>query len=288
MSKGTSGNFKNIINMWDTLTLLILIRKQEDFSQKSCFKKWYKKDYLRIMDSMLVHSCIAWNMSAKLKGVFRTTLDNATLRMYVAKYMLHWKDPIDENKSPIVLPVIIDNHLAKPISKSEAACIWYLVCGSESSIPWNHIVICLNPKCGMSAHSHIPDKTNSSFSRFKKFMGCLVFRWLIMNNQMDYSLLYWTIRATKISKNFLKNHNKRNQQKRYMLYAIGFNVCMPTVWWKKMKKATVTNRLVNITLEMNGKVANLVIFLRTCLKHPCEEYSKMGLSKLKMYFNNIP
>ncbi len=63
--------------------------------------------------------------SAKLKGAFRTTLDNATWRLYVAKRMLNWKDLMDENESTMVLPVVIDNHITKAISKTEPACIQY-------------------------------------------------------------------------------------------------------------------------------------------------------------------
>ncbi len=40
------------------------------FTEKSWFKKWYKKGYLRIMDFMLVDGCVAWNMTSKLKGLF--------------------------------------------------------------------------------------------------------------------------------------------------------------------------------------------------------------------------
>ncbi len=76
------------------------------FTENSCFKKQYKKGYLGIMDFMLVNTCVAWNMSANLKGVFRTTLDNATWRTYVAKHMLNWNDLMDENESPIVIPVV--------------------------------------------------------------------------------------------------------------------------------------------------------------------------------------
>ncbi len=72
------------------------------FTEESCFKKFYKRGYLGIMDSMLVTGRIAWDTSAKLRRVFRTTLDNATWRMYVAKHMFNWKDLMDENKSPMV------------------------------------------------------------------------------------------------------------------------------------------------------------------------------------------
>ncbi len=48
------------------------------------------------MDFMLVNDCVAWNMSIKLKGVFRTMIDNSTWRMYVAELMLNWIDPMVE------------------------------------------------------------------------------------------------------------------------------------------------------------------------------------------------
>ncbi len=46
------------------------------FTEKSCFKKWYKKVYLGIINFMRVNSLNAWNMSATLKGAFRTTLND--------------------------------------------------------------------------------------------------------------------------------------------------------------------------------------------------------------------
>ncbi len=46
------------------------------FTQKSSFKKWYKKGYHGVMDFMLVNDHVAWKMSAKLKGGFRTMIDN--------------------------------------------------------------------------------------------------------------------------------------------------------------------------------------------------------------------
>ncbi len=83
---------------------------------------------------MLVNGCVAWNMSAKMKGVFRSAIDNSTWRMYVTKNLLNWKDPIDEFKLSILSPVIIDNHCPKPISKSATACIRCVVFGLETNI----------------------------------------------------------------------------------------------------------------------------------------------------------
>ncbi len=142
------------------------------------------------MDFMLVNGCIAWNMSSTLKGDFSTTLDNATWRMYVAKHMLTWKDPMDENESPKVLSVVIDNHLAKPILPTEPAGICCLVCGLETSI-WeslgicmidtcgqssNHLAICLNSQCCISAHSHVLDRNKQFIFNIQDFHGVSCFQ----------------------------------------------------------------------------------------------------------------
>ncbi len=54
---------------------------------------------------MSVNGCVAWNVSAKLKGVFRTTIDNSEWRILVAKLMVNWKDPMVECKTTIFSPV---------------------------------------------------------------------------------------------------------------------------------------------------------------------------------------
>ncbi len=43
-----------------------------------------------------------------------------------------------------------------------------------------------------------------------------------------------------------------------------------------------------ITDEMNENAANQIIVPRICLNHPCEEFSKMDLCKLKIYFSSLP
>ncbi len=83
---------------------------------------------------MLVNGCVAWNMSAKMKGVFRSAIDNSTWRMYATKNLLNWKGPIDKFESSIFSPVVIDNHSPKPISKSAIARIRCVLCGLETSI----------------------------------------------------------------------------------------------------------------------------------------------------------
>ncbi len=83
---------------------------------------------------MLVNGHVSWNMSAKLKEIFRTTIDNSTWRMYVAKLMLNWRDPMVECERTILLPVLTDNHFLKPISKSSKVCVWCVVCGLKTNI----------------------------------------------------------------------------------------------------------------------------------------------------------
>ncbi len=121
----------------------------------------------------------------KIERVFRTTVDKATWRMYVAKHMLNWKDPIDGIESPILIPVVINNHLPKPISKSEWVHIWCLVCGLQTSI-WkslviqtvntcdqssNHMARYVCPKCGISAHSHVSYKNKRIVINIPEFCG---------------------------------------------------------------------------------------------------------------------
>ncbi len=56
---------------------------------KSHFKKWCKKG-----NFMLVNGYIAWNMLAKMKGIFRETIDNSNWRVFVAELMINWTVPI--------------------------------------------------------------------------------------------------------------------------------------------------------------------------------------------------
>ncbi len=124
------------------------------------------------MDFMLGIGRIAWNMPAKLKGVFRTTLDNVTWRMYVAKHMLKGKYLIDEIESPILLPLVIGKHPPKANIEIRTCMHLVLICGLETRF-WkslgihsadtcdrssNHMTICVNPKCRISAHSHVSYK----------------------------------------------------------------------------------------------------------------------------------
>ncbi len=110
---------------------------------------------------------------------------------------------MDEYESQIVSPVVIDNLIAKPVSKTEPEYIQCLVCGLEISIPKslglcmvdtgdqssNHMAICLNAKCEISAHSHVSHRNKRCIFKIPEFLDCLVFRSLIMNYLTDYSLL---------------------------------------------------------------------------------------------------
>ena len=154
------------------------------------------------MDFMLVNGHVSWNMSAKLKEIFRTTIDNSTWRMYVAKLMLNWKDPMVECETTILSPVDTDNHCLKPVSKSANIHIWCVVCSLETSIPTslgiqivdicdqssNHIATCTNPNCDIIARSQVSSTQKIFSSRFHNLLGCLVSKLLIMNYLWDSSL----------------------------------------------------------------------------------------------------
>ncbi len=129
-----------------------------------------QKSYLGIIDFMLINGHVAWNMSAKLKGVFRTMIDNSIWRMFVAELMLNWKDPMVECETTTMLThVVNDNHCPKQVIKLANVYIWCFVCGLETSIQKrigiqivdicdqssNHMATCTNPNCNIIAQSHV-------------------------------------------------------------------------------------------------------------------------------------
>ncbi len=59
----------------------------------------------------------------KIERSFQDHAHNVTWRMYFAEHMLNWKDPMDQNESPMVFPVVIGNHIARPVLKTEPAHI---------------------------------------------------------------------------------------------------------------------------------------------------------------------
>ncbi len=52
----------------------------------------------------------------KIDRDFRTTIDNSKWRMYVAKLMLNWKDPMVECGTTKSIPVYTNNHCTKPVT----------------------------------------------------------------------------------------------------------------------------------------------------------------------------
>jgi len=172
--------------------------------------------------------------------------------------MLKGKYLIDKIESPILLPLVIGKHPPKANIEIRTCMHLVLICGLETRF-WkslgihsadtcdrssNHMTICVNPKCRISAHSHVSYKNKWFAFKIPEFWGlfCLL-RLLIIYYQMDCSLSWWTINVWKNSKIVLKHYDIRNQQKHHMLYAIWFDKCMKTIRWKKMKISTVNKWL---------------------------------------------
>ncbi len=86
------------------------------------------------MDFVLVNGHVIWIMSAKLKGVFRIMIDNSKWRMYVARLMFNWKDPMVECKRTKLLSVVTDNHFYKTVSILANVHVQRVVFGLETSI----------------------------------------------------------------------------------------------------------------------------------------------------------
>ncbi len=76
-----------------------------------------KKDYLGVLNFMLVYGQVAWNMSCKITGIIRTKLNNQMWRVCIADLMLQWKDLHDISyNSPESVEIIVD-HEPKQLGK---------------------------------------------------------------------------------------------------------------------------------------------------------------------------
>ncbi len=191
------------------------------------------------MDFMLVNGHVSWNMSVKLKDVFRTTIDNSKWRMYVAKLMLNWKDLMVECERTILLPVVTDNHFHKPVSNSTDVCVWCVVCGLETS-SWKSIrtqTVILATDLQITwqlVSTHIMQMVS-----FQDSTICWVVLFWNCSSWTIYGIHLCNTKAFLYSwyKHVLKNNNNRNQQRHHILYAIWFALFTQTLIWKKIKIA---------------------------------------------------
>ncbi len=160
----------------------------------------------------------------KVKGVFRTTIDNSALRKYVAKLMLNWKDPMVECERAMLLPVVTDKHCPKPVSKSTNTCIQCVVCSLERSVQKivefkqlthcdqssNHMLTCINPNCDIIAHSHVSSTNKGLVFKIPQFVGLSCFN--IAHHELSMGLFSTT------SKNSctvdIQTCSKRSQQQK--------------------------------------------------------------------------
>ncbi len=60
----------------------------------------------------------ALNMSTKLKGIIRETIDNSNWRMDFFNLMFDWKDLVVEDDMIIMILSVVDNHGPISVSKS--------------------------------------------------------------------------------------------------------------------------------------------------------------------------
>ncbi len=109
------------------------------FIDNSHFKKWYKKGFLEVLDFMLVNSCVAWNMSAEIKGIIRDLVKNAEWRVYVPENKLDWVNQMFETDS-VPRPPQEQNLVEQPIPFSWANFVWCVVCELKTSM-WKNFGI---------------------------------------------------------------------------------------------------------------------------------------------------
>ncbi len=91
------------------------------------------------------------------------------------------------------------------------------------------MAMCLNPICGISAQSHIPDRNKCFLFKIPEFHGLSCFH--IAHHELLNGLFSSVVNnsCNKNFHNFNQLHDKRNQQNPHMLYEIGFDICKQTV-----------------------------------------------------------
>ncbi len=108
------------------------------FTQKKCFNKWYKKGFLGRLDFMLVNVCVKWNVSAQVKDILRDTIDNSDWRVYVAKLISNWKDPMfeDDLEETMKHYMLLILHSGHPVVFGVLFVVWKQAFGKVLESKW--------------------------------------------------------------------------------------------------------------------------------------------------------
>lgn len=134
------------------------------FSNKAHFQKWYKKQFLAVLDCMLQNALIAWNLSAKQRRTQqRVTLTRHEFLMYVADSMCEYSEAKMASMDGLVSRNLLPpGHVPRQYTGKYA--VRCMVCRLESRRGFNPDIgqagiksgVCKCDECFVVAHHCIP------------------------------------------------------------------------------------------------------------------------------------
>ena len=151
------------------------------FSNKSHFKKWYKKTYLAILDCMMMNALIAWNMAATGNSN-KTPLVRHQFMTYIAEEFM---DYVDDNVAgnPRADGYAQGgeswrkDHKMIPCVYGSRCAVCRLETNMDSSIGQanmaKNVVMCSH--CNIPAHPTVPTQSNRQIHQLPKFVGMSCF-----------------------------------------------------------------------------------------------------------------
>jgi Transposase IS4 len=157
------------------------------FSVKAHFKKWYKKQFLGILDCMLMNGHVGWNMSAEeKKSRGRNELKRHEYMMSVAESMLDYKEEplplLSPKRSASLTAASMEGHLAMEMKTSGGSrCI---VCRLECSKGLNSQLgevglkasLSECAKCLVTAHNTVFRDSTRQIHRMDRFKNMTCFQ----------------------------------------------------------------------------------------------------------------
>jgi Transposase IS4 len=159
------------------------------FAAKAHYKKWYKKQFLAIIDCMLLNAFVAWNMAAG--GRQRVTASKYPLKrhhflMSVSQSMLDCKDDDAASAASIAAASIkkrkrvhhtMEGHIPESSNKRHACNVCKLEVGMNKELGLagvkKEVSICRECKC--TAHASIQKDSNRLIHRLPQFANMTCF-----------------------------------------------------------------------------------------------------------------
>ena len=153
------------------------------FLAKGHFRKWYKRVYLAIFDTMLLNTLFAWNAST-LEVTHRKRLLRHEMMSVIAQYMMNFRDltiiasPQLMSGRTNVQDVDGENHVPVVVSSNNRCVVCRLEHIMDEKIGGRGMTRCVARcvRCGVLAHPYMPTDSNREIHKLECFQGMSCFQ----------------------------------------------------------------------------------------------------------------